>query len=112
MSTVIAEGSYQVFKLGSSEWFWLVFSACTAVLALGVGFFLMKGVLAAETGTPKMVEIALAIQEGAMAYLKRQFKTIAVILVPLAVIVFITATEIVKPALAQSGVEGLTYAAS
>ena len=33
MHTVIAEGSYQVFKLGSSEWFWLVFSAVTAVLA-------------------------------------------------------------------------------
>ncbi len=36
MSTVIAEGSYQVFTLGSSEWFWLWFSAATAVLALGV----------------------------------------------------------------------------
>ena len=76
MHTVIAEGSYQVFKLGSTEWAWLWFSAATAVLALLVGFFLMKGVLAAETGTPTMVEIALAIQEGAMAYLKRQFKTI------------------------------------
>ncbi len=97
MSTVIAEGSYQVFKLGSTEWFWLVFSAATAVLAILVGFFLMKGVLASETGTPKMVEIALAIQEGAMAYLKRQFKTIAVILIPLAVIVFATATEVAKP---------------
>ncbi|MBK5289775.1 MAG: sodium/proton-translocating pyrophosphatase, partial [Acidimicrobiia bacterium] len=97
MSTVIAEGSYQVFKLGSTEWFWLVFSAVTAVLAILVGFFLMKGVLAAETGTPTMVEIALAIQEGAMAYLKRQFKTIAVILIPLAIIVFATATEVAKP---------------
>src|SRR4051812_45669560 len=113
MNTVIAaEGSYQVFRLGSGEWFWLVFSAVTAVLALVVGFFLMKGVLAAETGTPTMVEIALAIQEGAMAYLKRQFKTIAVILVPLAVVVFVTATEIKKPLLFNGGVDGLTFAAS
>ena len=44
-----------------------------------------------------MIEIATAIQEGAWAYLKRQFRTIAVILVPLAVVVFVTSTEVLKP---------------
>ena len=107
-----AEGGYQVFTLGSGEWFWLVFSALTAVLAICVGFFLMRGVLAAETGTPTMVEIALAIQEGAMAYLRRQFKTIAVILIPLAIIVFATATEVAKPATFSGGSPGLSFAAS
>ena len=57
----------------------------------------MRGVLAADQGTPKMIEIATAIQEGAMAYLRRQFKTIAVILIPLAIVVFVTSTEVVKP---------------
>src|SRR6202048_5315164 len=91
------EGGYQAFHLGNIEWFWLVFSVASALLAIGVGFFLMKGVLAADPGTPKMIEIALAIQEGALAYLRRQFKTIAVILVPLAVLVFLTSTHVLKP---------------
>ena len=59
------------------------------VLAIAVGFVLVRGVLAADQGTPKMIEIAEAIQEGAMAYLRRQFRTIAFILVPVAVVVFV-----------------------
>jgi K(+)-stimulated pyrophosphate-energized sodium pump len=92
-----AEGGYQEFELGGTEMFWLFFSVATAFLAIGVGFALMKGVLASDQGTPKMQEIASAIQEGASAYLNRQFKTIAVIVVPLAVIVFMTSTEVLKP---------------
>jgi K(+)-stimulated pyrophosphate-energized sodium pump len=52
--------------------------------------------MAADEGTPKMKEIALAIQEGANAYLQRQFKTIILILIPLAAIVFVTSTAILK----------------
>ena len=83
MISLAAEGGYQVFTLNGEAWFWLIFSAVTALLAIAVGFFLMRGVLAADQGTPTMIEIATAIQEGAMAYLRRQFKTIAVILIPL-----------------------------
>src|SRR3954451_22286611 len=103
-----AEGGYQEFTLRSVDKWWLVFSAVTALAAIAVGFSLMKGVLAADQGTPKMQEIALAIQEGAWTYLKRQFKTIAVILVPLAIIVFITSTKVVKP----NGDVALTFAQS
>jgi K(+)-stimulated pyrophosphate-energized sodium pump len=95
--TTAAEGGYQVFDLRGGEFLWLFFSAATALLAIAVGFSLMKGVLAADQGTPKMIEIATAIQEGAMAYLRRQFKTIAFILVPLVVIVFVTSTEVLRP---------------
>jgi K(+)-stimulated pyrophosphate-energized sodium pump len=97
VSVLAAEGGYQSFELGSGEWFWLIFAAGTAVLAILVGFSLMRGVLAAEQGTPKMIEIATAIQEGASAYLRRQFRTIGVILIPLAIIVFVTSTEVLKP---------------
>jgi len=92
-----AEGGYQVFHLGGAEKWWLLFSGGSALLAIGVGFYLMRGVLAADQGTPTMIEIARAIQEGALAYLRRQFKTIAVILVPLAILVFLTSTHVVKP---------------
>jgi K(+)-stimulated pyrophosphate-energized sodium pump len=97
MNVLAAEGGYQEFVLKGGEWLILAFSGIAAMLALAVGFVLMKGVLAADQGTPKMIEIALAIQEGAWAYLKRQFRTIGVILVPLAFIVFVTSTEILKP---------------
>ncbi len=97
MISLAAEGGYQVFRLGGGEWFWLVFSGVTALLAIAVGFVLVRGVLASDQGTPTMIEIASAIQEGAMAYLRRQFKTIALILIPLAGIVFATATSVYKP---------------
>src|SRR6266550_7870714 len=109
MTHVLAsEGSYQAFQLHGGEWFWLVFAAATAVLAILVGFFLMRGVLAADQGTPTMREIADAIQEGAMAYLRRQFRTIALIVIPLAILVFFTSTHIVKP----DGSEALSFVQS
>ncbi len=91
-----AEGGYQEFVLKGGEWAVLWLSAGAALLALAVGFYLVRSVMASDEGTPKMKEIALAIQEGAWAYLKRQFKTIAVILIPLAIIVFVTSTAILK----------------
>ncbi len=97
MNVLAAEGGYQEFVLNGGEWAILAFSVIAALLAIGVGFILMKDVLAADQGTPKMIEIATAIQEGAWAYLKRQFRTIAVILVPLALVVFVTSTEVLKP---------------
>ena len=96
-SLLAAEGGYQEFVLKGGEWAVLLLSVAAALLALVVGVFLAKLVLAEDEGTPKMREIALAIQEGALAYLKRQFRTIAVILIPLALIVFFTSTKIVEP---------------
>ncbi len=96
-STILAEGGYQVFDLKGGEWAVLLSSAGAALLAIAVGFYLVKDVLAYDQGSAKMQEIAKAIQEGAAAYLRRQFKTIGVILIPLAVIVFVTSTEIINP---------------
>jgi K(+)-stimulated pyrophosphate-energized sodium pump len=107
-SLLAAEGGYQAFTLGSKEWAWLGFAAGVAILALILGVILRRNVLAKDAGTPEMQEIAGAIQEGASAYLKRQFRTIGLIVVPLAVVVFVTSTKIYKDA----GPVALSYAQS
>jgi K(+)-stimulated pyrophosphate-energized sodium pump len=107
-SLLAAEGGWQSFELKGGEWAILWLSVAAALLAIAVGFVLMRMVLAEDEGTPKMQEIARAIQEGASAYLNRQFKTIAVILIPLAVVVFVTSTEILKP----NGEEALSFGMS
>jgi K(+)-stimulated pyrophosphate-energized sodium pump len=62
---------------------WVVVVAVIALLALAVAGWLVREVLAASQGTEKMQEIALSIQEGAAAYLRRQFRTIGIFVVPI-----------------------------
>ncbi len=97
MNALVAEGSYQAFHLSSTDWAWLFVALFAGVVGIAAGLVLMRGVLAADTGTAKMREIAKAIQEGAEAFLKRQFRTIAIIVVPLAILIFFTATQVTKP---------------
>jgi K(+)-stimulated pyrophosphate-energized sodium pump len=68
-------------KLTGSNLVWVVIVAVIAVVALGVGYYFRSQVLAAGEGTEKMKEIAAAVQEGASAYLNRQFKTLSVFVV-------------------------------
>src|SRR5579862_5803416 len=56
---------------------WVVIVAVIALAALGVAGWLVREVLAASQGTPKMQEISKAVQDGAAAYLRRQFRTLA-----------------------------------
>src|SRR3954470_4980992 len=56
-----------------------------SLAALGFAAWLVRAVIAADQGTASMQEIAKAVQEGAGAYLRRQFRTLAVF----AVIVFL-----------------------
>ncbi len=55
----------------------VVVVAVIAVLSLAIATMFRGQVLTAGEGTDKMKEIALAVQEGAAAYLNRQFKTLA-----------------------------------
>ena len=49
-----------------------------AIIALVMAMIFRREVLAAHDGTPNMQVIALAVQEGASAYLGRQFRTLSV----------------------------------
>ena len=71
--------------LGGGDVFLVSMVAVIALLALAVAAGLVREVLAAGQGTPRMQQIASAVQEGASAYLKRQFRTVAVfvVLIPL-----------------------------
>jgi K(+)-stimulated pyrophosphate-energized sodium pump len=55
--------------------------AVIALVALIMGFVFRQQVLAADPGTDKMQEIGAAVEEGAQAYLARQFRTLVIFVV-------------------------------
>jgi K(+)-stimulated pyrophosphate-energized sodium pump len=65
----------------------LLFAIVSAVIAIVYGLFLAKSILKKSAGSPRMQEIAKAIQEGAGAYLNKQYKTIGMIAVVLFLII-------------------------
>ena len=73
---------------GSNQTIVLVVAAI-AIAALVVAAVLVRQVLSADQGTDRMQEIAGAIQEGASAFLSRQFKTLAIFAVVVFFVLFI-----------------------
>ncbi|MFA6514667.1 MAG: sodium-translocating pyrophosphatase [Candidatus Paceibacterota bacterium] len=65
----------------------IIFALVSSVIAILYGLLLIKVVLKKGTGDAKMQAIAKAIQEGASAYLNRQYKTIGIIAIVLFLII-------------------------
>ncbi len=68
---------------------YVIVAAVIALVALGFAGALVRAVLASDKGTTKMQQIAGAVQEGASAYLLRQFKTLSVFVVIAVVLLYL-----------------------
>jgi K(+)-stimulated pyrophosphate-energized sodium pump len=86
MSVNLAEGE---LSLTGSNLSYVIVAAVIALVALGFAAGLVRTVLATGKGTQKMQDIAGAVQEGASAYLTRQFKTLGIFVVIAVVLLFL-----------------------
>ena len=84
ISPTLAQG----IELGANDRILVGVVAVVALAALAIGFILRREVLAADEGTSKMQEIGRAVQEGAVAYLNRQFRTLGVFVIVVFVLLF------------------------
>jgi K(+)-stimulated pyrophosphate-energized sodium pump len=83
----------QGLTLGANDYTIVGVVAVVAIAALAIGYVLLREVLAAGQGTPKMQDIGRAVQEGAAAYLNRQFRTLGAFVVVIFALLFVLPAE-------------------
>src|SRR5215470_1788659 len=84
--TYLAAGG---LSLTGSNLTYVIIAVAIALVALGFAAALVRAVLGTGTGTKKMQDIAGAVQEGATAYLFRQFKTLGIFVVIAVILLFL-----------------------
>ncbi len=83
-SAAFAAGGENVrLQFTGPDWGYIIVAGVFGLIALGVGGYLYKKVVAESTGNEKMVEVGAAIEDGAMAYLRQQIKTMSIFVVGL-----------------------------
>jgi K(+)-stimulated pyrophosphate-energized sodium pump len=75
--------------MAANDHLYLWLALGTGVIGLVAALLFARGVLSSDAGTPEMQRISNAIREGAEAFMKRQYGTIAIIAVALAIVLFI-----------------------
>ncbi len=66
-------------------WIWWL-GPIGSIVALGFAYYFFRSVMAMDEGTPRMIEIANAVREGASAYLSRQYRVVGMAFVVLFVV--------------------------
>ena len=64
--------------------FWLV--PVASIVALSMAWYFFKSMMSADEGTPRMREIAKYVRDGAMAYLKQQYKVVTYVFIVLCIV--------------------------
>src|SRR6201994_5128589 len=86
-ATAFWQGSTAAIDTSGSAFLWIALIA--GLLGLAFALFLSRSVLRSDTGTPEMQLISNAIREGAEAFMSRQYTSIAILAVVLAVALFV-----------------------
>ncbi|MCA1823342.1 MAG: sodium-translocating pyrophosphatase, partial [Frankia sp.] len=81
MGHLLAQEGGKIPEIAGGDNTLLLLVFAISFVALAVAWYLSREVLAASQGTEQMQSIARAIQEGASAYLARQFRTVAAFVV-------------------------------
>ncbi len=77
------------------------------LLAVAFAIFLARDVLSRDTGTKEMMDVSATINEGAVAFIKRQYSTIAALALVGAVVIGIVITIFETSAVADTSVNGV-----